>query len=196
VTLTFARLSQSHPKQEAPLAAGAVAASTVLFFRVAVAVAILDAAVLPVLARYVAAPFIVAIAAMSIAWRSLRGSRAEPAGLKNPLQFRAAIEMAILFQVVLYGVHYLRAWVGETGMMAGGFVLGLTDVDALTLSMTRSVATGASIDAAARAITIGIVANSLMKAGIAIVIGSGRFRWQAGAALLAMAAAAASTLLF
>jgi uncharacterized membrane protein (DUF4010 family) len=195
VTLTFARLSQSHRKQEAPLATGAVAASTVLFFRVAVAVAILNVAVVPVLARYLVAPLIVAIAAMLMAWRSLRGSRAEPSALKNPLQFRAALEMALLFQVVLFAVHYMREWVGETGLLASGFVLGLTDVDALTLSMTRSVATGTTIDAAARAIAIGIVANSLMKAGIAMVIGSGRFRWQAGGALLAMAAAGAASLL-
>lgn len=55
---------------------------------------------------------------------------------------RNAIELALLFQVVLYVVHYVRQWVGDAGLMATGFVLGLTDVDALTLSMTRSVATG------------------------------------------------------
>jgi uncharacterized membrane protein (DUF4010 family) len=195
VTLTFARLSQSHKRQEAPLAAGAVAASTVLFFRVAVAVAILNIAVLPALTRYVVAPVTVAAAAMMLAWRSLRGSHAEPSELKNPLHFRAAIEMALLFQVVLYAVHYVRAAVGETGLMASGFVLGLTDVDALTISMTRSVETGTSINAAARAIAIGIVANSLMKGAVALAIGSGRFKWQAGAALLAMAAAGAASLL-
>ena len=154
----------------------------------------LNVAVLPVLARYVAAPLLVSVAAVLIAWRWLRGSHAEPAKLKNPLQFRAAIEMALLFQVVLYAVHYMRAWVGDTGLLASGFVLGLTDVDALTLSMTRSVRTGTSIDAASRAIAIGIVANSLMKAGIAFAIGSGRFKWQAGGALLAMAAAGAAAL--
>jgi hypothetical protein len=56
------------------------------------------------------------------------------------------------------------------------------------------VSTGTSIDAASRAIAIGIVANSLMKAGIASAIGSGRFRWEAGGALLAMAAAGAAAL--
>ena len=196
VTLTFARLSKSHHQRDTPLAAGVVAASTVMFVRVAVAVAVLNISVLPVLARYVAAPLIVALAAMVLAWRSLRGSRAEPSPLKNPLQFRAAIEMALLFQVVLFAVYYMREWVGETGLLASGFVLGLTDVDALTLSMTRSVRTGTSVDAASRAIAIGIVANSLMKAGIAFAIGSGRFRWQAGGALLAMAAAGAASLLF
>ena len=195
VTLTFARLSKSHPNQDGPLATGAVAASTVLFFRVAVAVAVLNAAVLPVLVPYLAAPFVVGVLALLAAWRSLRGAEVEPTPLKNPLQLRSAIEMAVLFQIVLFAVHYVRSSVGEGGLLASGFVLGLTDVDALTLSMTRSVETGTPIDAAARAITMGIVANSLMKAGIAVVVGSGRFRWQAGAALLAMAVAGTGALL-
>ena len=194
VTLTFARLSQSHPKEGTPLATGAVAASAVLFLRVGVAVSVLNAALLPALAGYLAAPFAAAVVALLFAWRSLRDRHAAPSMLKNPLQFRAAIEMALLFQVVLFAVYYMRAWIGETGLLATGFVLGLTDVDALTLSMSRSVASGTSIDAACRAIAMGIVANSLMKAGIAIVVGSGRFKWQAGAALITMAAAGAAAL--
>ena len=181
--------------EETPLATGAVAASAVLFLRVAVAVSVLNAALLPTLAGYLAAPFAAAVVALLFAWRSLRDRHTAPSMLKNPLQFRAAIEMAVLFQAVLFAVYYMRAWIGETGLLATGFVLGLTDVDALTLSMSRSVASGTSIDAACRAIAMGIVANSLMKAGIAIVVGSGRFRWQAGAALMAMAAAGAAALL-
>jgi uncharacterized membrane protein (DUF4010 family) len=195
VTLTFARLSQAHPRQDAALAAGAVAASTVLFLRVAIAVAVLNAALLPVLAGYLAAPFTVAVVAVGLAWRSLRGSQAEPSTLKNPLQLLSAIEMALLFQAVLFAVYYMRAWVGDAGLLASGFVLGLTDLDALTLSMTRSVATGTAIDSACRAIAMGIVANSIMKTAIAAVVGSRRFRWQAGGALIAMAIAGGATLL-
>ena len=195
VTLTFARLSKTHPRDDASLATGAVAASTILFARVAVAVAVLDVSVLPPVAAYLAAPFVAALLSLAFAWRSMGGSRAEPSMLKNPLQVRAAIEMALLFQVVLFAVHYIRSVVGDTGLLAGGFVLGLTDVDALTLSMTRSVAAGTSVDAAARAIAVGIIANSLMKAGLAVVIGSAGFRWRAGGALLAMAAAGTAVLL-
>jgi len=99
-----------------------------------------------------------------------------------------------MFQVVLFGVYYMRQWIGEAGLLASGFVLGLTDVDALTLSMARSASAGTTVGAASRAITIGIVANSIMKAGIAVAIGSPRFKWQAGAALAAMAAAGAAAL--
>jgi uncharacterized membrane protein (DUF4010 family) len=195
VTLTFSRLSKSHPNQDTPLAAGVLAASAVMFVRVAVAVAVLNAALLPVLARYLAAPLVAAVAAILIAWRWLRASHAGQTKLRNPLQFRSALEMALLFQAVLFAVHYMREWVGETGLLATGFVLGLTDVDALTLSMSRSAQAGTSLDAASRAIAIGVVANSLMKAGMAFAIGSGRFRWQAGTGLLAMAAAGAAALI-
>jgi uncharacterized membrane protein (DUF4010 family) len=195
VTLTFARLSKSHPDQQTPLATGVVAASTVLFVRVAVAVAILDTTLLPTLAGYLAAPFVAGVIALGLGWRSLRESSAESPELKNPLQLKNAIELALLFQVVLYTVFHLREWIGESGLLAGGFILGLTDVDALTLSMTRSVGTGTTVDAACRAITMGIIANSMMKAAIAIGIGKGRFGLQAGAALIAMAAAGAAALL-
>lgn len=193
VTLTFARLSRTHRDQAAPLATGAVAASTVLFLRVAVAVTVLNAALLPTLAWYLVAPFVAGVIALALAWRSMSGPRSEPPELRNPLQFLAALEMAALFQVVLFGVHFARSWLGEGGVMAGGFLLGLTDMDALTLAMTRSVSTGTSIDLACRAILMGVIANSLMKAAIAIaiVIGERRFAWQTAVSLAAMAVAGA-----
>ena len=72
--------------------------------------------------------------------------------------------MALLFQVVLYAVFHLRQWVGDAGLLASGFVLGLTDVDALTLSMTRSVPVAPRSSRPAARSRSGIVANSIMKA--------------------------------
>ena len=43
--------------------------------------------------------------------------------------------MAVLFQLVLYGASGAQSYIGSAGVMVSGFVLGLTDVDALTLSM-------------------------------------------------------------
>jgi uncharacterized membrane protein (DUF4010 family) len=195
VTLTFSRLSRAHRAQAAPLSTGAVAASTILFLRVLVAVAVLNAALVQTLAWYLWPPLVAGLAALALAWRQMDGPRAAPSQLRNPLQFRAALEMAALFQVVLYGVHYARSWLGEGGLLAGGFLLGLTDVDALTLAMTRSVTTGTSADLACRAILMGVIANCLMKAAVAIVIGERRFAWQTAGSLLAMAVAGAVMLI-
>jgi uncharacterized membrane protein (DUF4010 family) len=163
--------------------------------RVGVVVAVLDASLLPALAKYVGVIVVPALVALALAWRTLRGADSEQPSPKNPLQFRNAIEMALLFQAVLFGVFYLREWIGEGGLMAGGFLLGLTDVDALTLSMTRSVQSGTSIEAAARAIATGIVANSLLKCVIAVAIGHAVFKWRTAIPLAAMAAAGAAALI-
>lgn len=196
VTLTFARLSTVQRPAHGALAAGAVAASAVLFLRVLIAVAVLNAALLPDLLRYVEAPLLAAVVAFALVRRSVRDSPTHPQALENPLAFRNAIEMALLFQVVLFGVFYLHEWIGESGVLVSGFLLGLTDVDALTLSMARSASSGTTMALAARAIAIGIVSNSLMKAAIALAIGRGRFRWQTGLSLIAVAAAGAAALAF
>ena len=57
------------------------------------------------------------------------------------------------------------------------------DVDAVTISMARSVSTGTSLTVAAAAIAAGVLANTVLKAGVAFVLGSGRFRVIAGGAL-------------
>ncbi len=79
-------------------------------------------------------------------------------------------------------------------MFASAAVLGLTDVDALTLSMARDVARTISLETAATAIAIGVLANTLLKAAIAMVFGSMPFRVIAAGALGAMAVASALSL--
>lgn len=194
VMLSFARLSVSHPQRVAALATGAIAASTVLFARVLVVVTILDRTLVTTLLPHLAPPFIAGLLALALSARSMRSAKDANALIRNPLQFRDALEMAVLFQIVLYAVFYVRAWVGDAGTMASGFVLGLTDVDALTMSMTKSVSSDVPITLACRAIAVGIVANSLMKSSIAVALGTTRFKWQAGGALMAMAAAGAAAI--
>jgi uncharacterized membrane protein (DUF4010 family) len=184
----------SHPQRVAALATGAIAASTVLFARVLVVVTILDRTLVTTLLPYLAPPFIAGLLALALSARSMRSAKDANAPIRNPLQFRDALEMAVLFQIVLYAVFYVRAWVGDAGTMASGFVLGLTDVDALTMSMTKSVSSDVPITLACRAIAVGIVANSLMKSSIAVALGTTRFKWQAGGSLLAMAAAGAAAI--
>ena len=84
-------------------------------------------------------------------------------------------------------VALMRGWFGDGGLLATGALLGLTDVDALTISMARSVATGISPQTAARAIASGIVANSVMKATIAVGLGTAAFAARTGGVLAVMA---------
>jgi uncharacterized membrane protein (DUF4010 family) len=97
-------------------------------------------------------PFAVGAVALILWWRA-GAEVAQPSETpSNPLQIRPALEMAALFQIVLFVVDGARRAFGESGLLISGAVLGLTDVDALTISMARSGAAGIAPDIAAKAI--------------------------------------------
>jgi uncharacterized membrane protein (DUF4010 family) len=104
--------------------------------------------------------------------------------------------MAALFQAVLMVVFVARERWGTSGVMVTAAVLGLTDVDALTISMSRDVAQSVSPATAAAAITVGVLSNTGMKLAIAAFLGSRRFGLIAGGTLAAMLAALGGALWF
>ena len=194
VTFTFARTSRMEPASAHALAFGAVAANAMLYPRVLVATAVLNFALLPAVFRYLVMPGLVAAFAAAIGFRRTPGDGPPGPGLTNPLQLGAALQMALLFQAVLMLVYLVgRVW-GQAGVFTSAAVLGLTDVDALTVSMARGVASTNSLEVAAIAIAIGVLSNTLLKLAVALFFGSQPFKKIAGGtlALMIVAAAAAS----
>jgi uncharacterized membrane protein (DUF4010 family) len=121
--------------------------------------------------------------------RLATGGTEEVRAPSNPLEFGAALQMAALFQLVLIAVEFGRRTWGTAGVLVSGAVLGITDVDALTISMARSAASAIPPALAAQGIAAGILANTLLKLGITVAVGQARFTAIAGGTLAAMAAA-------
>jgi uncharacterized membrane protein (DUF4010 family) len=193
VTLTYSRLSRTDTSSSGPLATGIVGACTALFPRVLLATAVLDGRVTSALAPYLVAPIAVGVVGVIIGL-TRRGDPVSPAMPRNPLQLGSALQMAATFQVVLFAVALARQAFGEAGLVASGAALGLTDVDAMTVSIAKSTATGVAPGKAAEAIAVGILVNSVLKLIIAVVIGSPRLRRIGGGMLAGMTAAAAASL--
>jgi uncharacterized membrane protein (DUF4010 family) len=170
-------------------------ANAVMFPRVLIAAAVLA----PALARALWPAFVLpAIVGGVLLLRGVRdpetaphpkGSARSLESEKNPLEFFAAIQMAALFQFVLYAVWLATAWLGQRGLYGSAVLLGLVDVDGITISMANLTNTGTAVDVAARALTIGVLANTLVKLGIALAVGRGHFRTLAAAGLACMAVA-------
>ena len=146
-----------------------------LFPRVLLATCVLNLSVARALAPYLAAPFAIGVLALGFAWR--RSADARPRGApSNPLQVGPALQMAILFQAVLFAVDAMRRFYGDRGLLVSGAVLGLTDVDALTISMAKASALGVSPVIAAQAVAIGILVNCALKTALALALGTPPFR--------------------
>jgi uncharacterized membrane protein (DUF4010 family) len=196
VTFTFARTSRTDLTVERALAFGAIAANAMLYPRVLVATAILNSAVVPALAPYLVAPAAIAAVVVIVGARRSPETAAPEVSVRNPLQLASALQMAVLFQAVLMAVPLVGEVWGQSGVLASAAVLGLTDVDALTVSMARGVAVTASPAIAATAIAVGVLTNTAMKLGLAAFFGTPRFRAIAGGALGLMLVAIGGALLF
>jgi uncharacterized membrane protein (DUF4010 family) len=193
-TFTFARTSNREPSAERALAFGAVAANAMLYPRVLVAIAVLNLPLLSAVIPYLAAPALVAFAVTVIGFRQPRAKGAQVREIDNPLQLRAALQMALIFQAVLMLVHVVRSTWGASGVWTSAAVLGLTDVDALTVSMARGISETTSLQVAAVAIAIGVASNTVLKLSAALIFGSSGFRKIAGGALFSMAVVAIGSL--
>ena len=189
VTFTFARLSRREPKLSRPLAIGAIAGCTMLFPRVIVAASVLNLTVAKTLLPYLVAPFVIGAVAVAVWWKKNANVHHRAEGPANPLQIVPALQMAAVFQIVLFAVNWVQHAFGDRGLLVSGAVLGLTDVDALTISMTKTAASDGAWSIAAQAIAIGIVANCLLKATLAVALGTSQFRWLTGLLVGAMALA-------
>jgi uncharacterized membrane protein (DUF4010 family) len=186
VTLTFARSSRAMSGMDKELAFGTIAANAVLYPRVLIATLILNPMVLGPLARYLAAPALVAALITIAGIRRSPPSGAPDLPQRNPLQLTGALQMVLLFQMVLFAVRFLGNVWGDTGVFSTAGVLGVMDVDALTLSMTKGASDALSPRVAAMAIAVGVMTNTAMKLALAVVLGSSTFRLMAGTALLLM----------
>jgi uncharacterized membrane protein (DUF4010 family) len=109
--------------------------------------------------------------------------RSEPAvaavvPLRNPFSLTAAIKFGLLFAVVLLVVALAREHFPGHGYYVVATLAGLTDVDAITLSMAGLARDGGvELVTAARALVLAALANTAVKCGMVVVI--------AGAALKA-----------
>jgi len=196
VTFTFARLSRNHASIERALACGAVGANAVLYPRVLVATAVLNSSLVAPLLPYLVIP---AVAAATMALWGVRVSavtRTKDPEAENPLQLRAAMQMALLFQLVLIVVHVAASTWGQSGVLTSAVALGVTDVDALTVSMARGVAKTVSLEVAALAIALGVLANTVLKLGLALIFGTRGYRVIVGGALILLILVSAAAIAF
>jgi uncharacterized membrane protein (DUF4010 family) len=200
VSLSFARQSRTDkdPLAGDTFAAGILIAWTVMFVRVVVTVAI----VYPPLVAHLILPYTtMAVAAAVLAgafyWHGARRSRPiEASGevrVKNPFSLVAATRFGLVFALVLVVVKLTERYAPVEGLYVVAGVAGLTDVDAITLSMAEFASQSGNLATAAAAIAIAALSNTLVKYGMVVVLGSRPLRQRltlATAAIVAVGLAA------
>jgi uncharacterized membrane protein (DUF4010 family) len=191
-TLDLARRAKAGAGPMNSLLAGALAASVTMFLRVIVVVALFGPTLLHGIVPPLATAAVVsAVAALLLDWPrgAPKSSGTGVAPVSNPFEIRTVLLFGLLLAVITLLSTVLTHTFGGGGGVALAAVAGLSDVDAITLSMTRVAGSQVSLSAAEAAVLTAVVANSLAKSGLAIGVGGRQFGLRyLGVTLLAIAA--------
>jgi uncharacterized membrane protein (DUF4010 family) len=186
-TLAFSRRSKEDPLLSEHYALAVIVSSSVMLARVAVAVSVLNFE----LALTLVSPFALMVLPGVIygGWLWFRrqpgkGEVSTPQ-ISNPLSLKTAIKFALLYAVIGFLVKVLSSQnLLHSSLLPLSFLSGLTDMDAISLSMAGSRTAGSvPLRLATQAIIIAAVANSLLKAGLAVCLGSPVLRKQVAVVL-------------
>jgi uncharacterized membrane protein (DUF4010 family) len=180
-TLAFSRRSKDEPELSSSYSLAIVLACTVMLVRVGVMIAALNAD----FAKVIALPFAaMALPGLGFAlwhWLTRRSQKktVAPPKIHNPLGLGIAIKFGLLYALVAFLVKASTAIQFTAGLLPLSFLSGLTDMDAISLLMANSLHDGSvAIHLAAQCVIVGTIANSIMKAGFAISLGSPLLRRQ------------------
>jgi uncharacterized membrane protein (DUF4010 family) len=152
------------------------------------------------LLRHVLPPFLAmgVVTAGFALWLIKKGGQSSDRGgesvpLRNPFSLTAAAKFAAFFAAVLVVVKLAQQYFPGTGLYVVAALAGLSDVDAITLSMAEQAKSG-DPGVPVAAIVIAVTSNTLVKAGMAAALGSAALRrpiLTASAAIVASGAVAA-----
>lgn len=176
LTLQFSRISRAEPSHARGLALGVIAACTILPARIVLVSLALSPAVALHLLWFAIPAFAVGAVCSVLLLRKSDSAEATTEAPKSPLRLWSALQLAIVFELAFVAIRYAQSHFGSTGMVGSAVFFGVADLDALTVSMNRLAVNGDSEVAAARAIGIGLLTNTVSKMMIAVVLGGKAFR--------------------
>jgi uncharacterized membrane protein (DUF4010 family) len=178
VTLSFSQRSQTQPDLAKPLALGLTLSWMMMFLRVVAEVAALNAALLRILWLPMAASAAVGLLYSLYLYFSQRSDEEGRVDFANPFELGPAVKFGLLYAVILLVSKAARTYLGDAGVYLSSAAAGLTDVDAITLSMAElgGQAGGVDLPTAARAVVLAAMANTVVKGGVVLTSGTASLR--------------------
>ncbi|GIV34134.1 MAG: hypothetical protein KatS3mg031_1669 [Chitinophagales bacterium] len=173
VTWVFSQRSKEIPSLSRNYASAILVASTIMPLRVILLVYIFNNHLLPAL---VVPLLFISVTGLAVAFLITRKSTESTAGpdihTENPLDFLEALKFGALFTGILFLVHFSMKYAGTKGVLLASAVSAITDVDAITISVSKLQASDLTPFLAQNAILLAALTNNIVKIFITLLFGS------------------------
>lgn len=185
LTLHFSRLARVQPQAGRALSAGILLGSGTMFPRMLLVAGIVHRPLLQTLwVPALSMMLIIYIAAAVVLWQADIPEHDLHENLSNPLELRVALLFGLLLALVMLLGKALREWLGDAGIWALAAASGMADVDAITLSLAQMSKQDLALALATGGITVAAAVNTLVKAGMASMLGGKVLLLHAGLPML------------
>lgn len=128
--------------------------------------------------------------------RSLANDAVKGRAIENPINLKDAGIFAILYVVILLLVGFAEEHLGSQGVYIASAISGLTDVDAITISMANYAGQSITTSVAAVAVIIAAFANTLVKYVLCLAFGNKHMRRYASVAFVPLFVAVIGYILY
>lgn len=179
VTTSMSNQSKHNKKIVTPFVIGVLAASVMMFGRVMFTISVLNYSLLPSIVwtlGFMGFASLICIAIFYKIGSTKTVQQSEKIDVQSPFQFLPAVKFGLFFLLILLAIEVTQRFFGEEALYITALISGFADVDAITISMSQlALAEGVSNSVAVRTITIAVISNTLVKAGITVMFGGKQF---------------------
>lgn len=195
-TLAFARQSREQPEERRLYWSAMTIANAIQFPRVVAILYVVNSAL-----AYATLSTLAAMTGAGLLCGALLYRRSSPAGATrrlptgNPFRLVPALKFGALFAAVMFFSKAAAAELGDRGVYWASTAGGAVDADAVSVSLANLELAGAVSLATARSVLfVALLANAVVKTGLAAWAGGAAFAWRAALTFAAMFAAGALAL--
>jgi uncharacterized membrane protein (DUF4010 family) len=177
VTWVFSKKSNEQSNLSALYTSAILAACTIMVVRVSLWVFLFNKALLSGLALPLSILFATAVAATIYFYIRDKKENSNEANipLGKPLELTNAMWFGALYVAILLVISYANDYLGSSGIYITSGIAGLSDVDAITISISKMSA-NISVTTAQNAILVATLANTVAKFAIALWASSKEMR--------------------
>ncbi|MGD2062488.1 MAG: MgtC/SapB family protein [Nitrospirota bacterium] len=188
LTLHFSRVARRDAKLASTVAIGILLACGTMYPRLVLVASLLNPELFTRLLVPAAVMALLTYLPAPLYWRAQSHTNTDVASpLKNPLELKTALFFGLVLALVMLLGKALQNWFGEAGVVALAAASGVADIDAITLSLARMSQDDLALHIAVTGIVIAAAANSLVKGGMATLVGGRSLALRVGLPLLASA---------
>ncbi|WP_104048529.1 MgtC/SapB family protein [Vibrio jasicida] len=173
LTLQFSHLSREQEGISPLLASGILLSCGTMFPRLLIVLSVLNPQLVSLLWPIVLVMMIALYLPAWWIWRRSEVEKIEQSNKQtNPLALQSALFFGVVLAIIMLLSHALSDWFGSAGILVLSAVSGITDVDAISLTLGRQSTQSLALEVAVLGIFIAASVNTIVKMGMVLMIGA------------------------